>query len=69
MLYPNPQSKVGVTQEINFPDILITLTCLSLFKFCNCRRSVFSRISFLGLFFVLVGVESFGFSFGNPFGS
>jgi len=59
-LYPNLHSKVGVTQEINFPGILITLTCLSLFKFYNCSLSVFSGISFLDLFFVLVGVRVLG---------
>jgi hypothetical protein len=60
ILYLNLHSKVGVTQEINFPGILITLTCLSLFKFYNFSLSVFSRISFLGLFFVLVGVRVLG---------
>lgn len=73
ILYLNLHPKLGVTlsvslslpgsrcfPEINFPGILNALTCLSIFKFCN-QPSVFCGISFLGLFFVLVGVESFGF--------
>jgi len=60
MLYPNLHSKVDVTQETNFPGILITLTCLSLFKFCNCSVYVFSGIYFLALFFVLVVLRVLG---------